>query len=236
MKHALKVTKLHMNKASVMFFTPFIIVMAVLVVSVLISLVIQRAGADPASPDFVEGARWNQGMIWSLPGFLVYYGVQAIATTYPFGLALGATRRAHVLGTAIANVILSTYVAALMLLLLGIELLTNHWFMNVYALDVYVLGAGDPLVLFMTGFMLTFVATSIGGVFGAMWVRYGSKGPTFLALGLGLVLVVLLLIFVPQAAEIIAAITRPLLVAVGFGIVALALLGTWWVMRRAAVR
>lgn len=236
MKHALKVTKLHMNKASMMFFTPFIIVMAVLVVSVLISLVIQRAGADPASPDFVEGARWNQGMIWSLPGFLVYYGVQAIATTYPFGLALGATRRAHVLGTAIANVILSTYVAALMLLLLGIELLTNHWFMNVYALDVYVLGAGDPLVLFMTGFMLTFVATSIGGVFGAMWVRYGSKGPTFLALGLGLVLVVLLLIFVPQAAEIIAAITRPLLVAVGFGIVALALLGTWWVMRRAAVR
>lgn len=236
MKHALKVTKLHMNKASVMFFTPFIIVMAVLVVSVLISLVIQRAGADPASPDFVEGARWNQGMIWSLPGFLVYYGVQAIATTYPFGLALGATRRAYVLGTAIANVILSTYVAALMLLLLGIELLTNHWFMNVYALDVYVLGAGDPLVLFMTGFMLTFVATSIGGVFGAMWVRYGSKGPTFLALGLGLVLVVLLLIFVPQAAEIIAAITRPLLVAVGFGIVALALLGTWWVMRRAAVR
>lgn len=236
MKHALKVTKLHMNKASMMFFTPFIIVMAVLVVSVLISLVIQRAGADPASPDFVEGARWNQGMIWSLPGFLVYYGVQAIATTYPFGLALGATRRAYVLGTAIANVILSTYVAALMLLLLGIELLTNHWFMNVYALDVYVLGAGDPLVLFMTGFMLTFVATSIGGVFGAMWVRYGSKGPTFLALGLGLVLVVLLLIFVPQAAEIIAAITRPLLVAVGFGIVALALLGTWWVMRRAAVR
>lgn len=236
MKHALKVTKLHMNKASMMFFTPFIIVMTVLVVSVLISLVMQRAGADPASPDFVEGARWNQGMIWSLPGFLVYYGVQAIATTYPFGLALGATRRAHVFGTAIANLILSAYVAALMLLLLGIELLTNHWFMNVYALDVYVLGAGDPLVLFMTGFMLTFVATSIGGVFGAMWVRYGSKGPTFLALGLGLVLVVLLLIFVPQAAEIIAAITRPLLVAVGFGIVALALLGTWWVMRRAAVR
>ena len=236
MKHALKVTKLHMNKASMMFFTPFIIVMTVLVVSVLISLVMQRAGADPASPDFVEGARWNQGMIWSLPGFLVYYGVQAIATTYPFGLALGATRRAHVLGTAIANLILSAYVAGLMLLLLGLELATNHWFMNVYALDVYVLGAGDPLVLFMTGFMLTFVATSIGGVFGAMWVRYGSKGPTFLALGLGLVLVVLLLIFVPQAAEIIAAITRPLLVAVGFGIVALALLGTWWVMRRAAVR
>ncbi|MFC5336989.1 hypothetical protein [Leucobacter denitrificans] len=236
MNHILKVTKLHFNKPMVMFGVPSFIILIVLVVTALISFMLQRAGLDPSSPDYADGARWNQGMIWSLPGFLIYYGVQAVATTYPFALALGATRRAHVLGTAVANLVLSLYVSLFMLLLLGIELATNHWFFSVYALDIYMLGAGNPLVLFVTTFLLTFVSTSIGGMFGAVWVRFGSKGPTFVALGLALILVVLMLIFVPQFESIIAAVTRPLLAGVGLGVAVLALIATWWVMRRATVR
>ncbi|GAA2834670.1 hypothetical protein FB468_2415 [Leucobacter komagatae] len=236
MNRVLKVTRLHMNKPGAMFGVPLQIVLVVLVVSALISLMLQRGGLDPASAEYVEGARWNQGMIWSLPGFLVYYGVQAIATTYPFSLALGATRRAHVLGTALANIVLSLFIAAVMVVLLGLELATGHWFIHLYALDVYLLGSGNPLVLFITMFLITFVATSVGGFFGAVWVRFGSKGPTVAALGLALVLVVLLLIFVPQLGEIIAAITRPLLAGVGVGIAALAIFGTWLSMRRASVR
>lgn len=236
MKNIAKVTRLHLNKPAVMFGVPAQIIVIVLVVTALIAFVLQRAGLDPSSSDYAEGARWNGGMIWSLPGFLIYYGVQAVSTTYPFALALGATRRAHVLGTALANVILSLFVASFMLVLLGFELATNHWFFGVYALDVFLLGAGNPFVLFATAFMLTFVSTSLGGLFGAVWVRYGSKGPTFVALGLALVVIVLVLIFVPQAETIIAAVTRPLLAGAGLGVVALALLGTWWVMRRASVR
>lgn len=236
MNHALKVTRLHMNKPMVMFGVPAQIILIVLVITALISFMLQRGGLDPASADYADGARWNQGMIWSLPGFLIYYGVQAVATTYPFALALGATRRAHVFGTALSNLILSVFVALFMLALLGVELATNHWFFGVYALDIYMLGAGNPLVLFVTVFILTFVSTTIGGLFGAVWVRFGNKGPTVLALGLALVLVVLLLIFVPQFGAIMAAITRPLLAAVGLGIVLVALIATWWVMRRATVR
>lgn len=236
MNHVLKVTRLHLNKPAVMFGVPAQIIVTVLIVTALISFILQRAGLDPTAPDYAEGARWNQGMVWSLPGFLIYYGVQAVSTTYPFALALGATRRAHVLGTALANVILSLFVAAFMLVLLALELVTNHWFFGVYALDVYLLGAGNPLVLAVTVFMLTFVSTSLGGFFGAVWVRYGSKGPTVVALGLALIIIVLVLIFVPQAEAIIAAITRQTLVGVGLAVVGLALVGTWWVMRRASVR
>lgn len=236
MNSILKVTRLHMNKPAVMFGVPAQIIVVVLVVTAIISFVLQRAGLDPASADYAEGARWNQGMIWSLPGFLIYYGVQAVSTTYPFALALGASRRAHVLGTAIANLVLSAFVAAFMLALLGIELLTDHWFFAVYALDTYMLGAGNGLILAVTAFMITFVSTSLGGLFGAVWVRYGSKGPTVVALGLGLVIVLLLLIFVPQMGAIVAAITRPLLFGVSLGLVAVLLLCTWWVMRRASVR
>lgn len=236
MNRALKVTRLHLNKPAVMLGIPAQIVIIVLIVSALISFILQRGGLDPNAADYAEGARWNQGMIWSLPGFLVYYGVQAVATTYPFALALGATRRAHVLGTAMANLVLSAFVSLLMLALLGLELATNHWFFGVYALDTYLLGAGNPLILVATVFFIVFVSTSVGGFFGAVWVRFGSKGPTVAALALALVLVALLLIFVPQAGEIVAAITGAVLAWVAIGVSVLALVGTWLAMRRAAVR
>lgn len=87
-----------------------------------------------------------------------------------------------------------------------------------------------------TVFLIAFVSMSIGGYLGAVWVRFGNKGPTLSAIGLGLVLVVLLLVFVPQAGEILAAVTRPVLAAVAVGVALLALLGTWLAMRRASVR
>lgn len=236
MKNIVNIARLQMNKRDVVFVVPAVIVLLVLVVTMIIAFALQRAGLDPASPDYADGARMNGGMVWSLPGFLIYFGVQAIATTFPFALALGATRRAHVLGTAIANLITSAYVGLIMVALLGIELLTNHWFFGVYALDVYLLGAGNPWILFATAFLGTFVCTSIGGVFGAVWVRYGSRGPTILGLVLAVVLATLLLIFVPQFGEIMAAMNGTIVALIGIGVAALSILGTWFSMRRTSVR
>jgi len=162
--------------------------------------------------------------------------VQAVATTFPFALALGATRRAFVAGTALANLVQSAYIALVMVVLLWIELATNHWFFGLYVLDVYFLGSGDALKLFLTALLATFALLSIGGAFGAIWVRYGVKGPALLGLGLGLVLALLILLLVPYLGEIFAAITAPGLAAFVVGIALLALLGTWACMRRTAVR
>lgn len=236
MNHALKVAKLHMNKPQAMFNVPAQIVGIVLVVTMIIAFALQRAGLDPTAPEYAAGARYNFGMVWSLPGFLIYYGVQAVATTLPFAFALGATRRAHVLGTAISNLILSAYIAVIMLVLLWVELATNHWFFGVYALDNYAFGSGNGWVLFPTVFLGVFVCTSIGGVFGAVWVQFGAKGPTIVAMALALVFAVLLLVFVPQAAQMIDALTRPLLAGIAVGVAAICLAGTWFALRRAAVR
>lgn len=236
MNRSWKVTRLHLNKPQAMFGVPAQIILAVLVVTAIISFALQRAGLDPASASYADGARGNLGMVFSLPGFLIYYGVQAVATTFPFALALGTTRRAYVLGTAISNLILSAYITAIMVVLLWVELATNHWFFGVYALDNFAFGSGNAWIVACTAFLGVFTSVSIGGVFGAVWVRFGSRGPTVLALGLAVVLAVLLLIFVPQFAEIFAAITRPLLALVAIVISVLALLGTWLGMRRTAVR
>ena len=94
MNGVLNVARLQMNKRDVTFGTPAGIVGVVLILSALIAIALQRAGVDPAQADYVAGARNNPGIGWSLPGFLIYYGVQAVATTFPFAMALGSTRRA----------------------------------------------------------------------------------------------------------------------------------------------
>lgn len=236
MNRITKVARLQMNKVDVTFLVPLFIIVIVMVISAIIVLAIQRAGSDPSSVDYVDGARMNMGMVWSLPGFLVYLGVQAVSTTFPFAMTLGATRRSFVAGTALANLVQSAYVALVMLALLGIELLTNHWFFSMYVLDVYLLGSGDPVQLFLTAFLGTFVCLSLGGVFGAVWVRFGSKGPTMLGLGLGLALAIAILLLVPHFGAIFASMNGAKLALIAAGVAILALLGTWGSMRRTAVR
>ncbi|UOQ59110.1 hypothetical protein MUN76_08565 [Leucobacter rhizosphaerae] len=236
MNRTLKVTRLHLNKLSSFVVAPLGIVGVVMVVSIIIALAIQRGGSPVDSASYVEGARWNSGIVWSLPGFLIYYGVQAVATTYPFGLALGTTRRNFILGTMVANVLQAAYIAIVLVILLGIELATDHWFMSVYVLDVYALGAGNPWVLFASAFLGVLFCLTIGGFFGAIWVRFGAKGPAVVGLALGVVLAVALLILAPQLAELIAAVTREGLALTVLGIIVVALGCTWVAMRRASVR
>ncbi|WP_025132803.1 hypothetical protein [Leucobacter sp. PH1c] len=237
MNRVLKVTRLHLNKLDSFLTVPAAILAIVLVVSIIIALAIQRAtGVEIGSADYVDGARMNMGVVWSLPGFLVYYGVQAVATTYPFALALGTTRRNFILGTMLSNALQAAYVAVLLVVLLGLELLTGHWFSHTYVLDTYAVGSGNPLILAVTGFVGVLFCLTVGGLFGAVWVRFGSKGPGVLGLLLGLALALLVLILAPNLGEIFAGITRGGLALAAAIAILLALVGTWFAMRRASVR
>ena len=236
MNRTLKVTRLHLNKLSSFLVAPLGIVAVVMVVSIIIALAIQRGGSPVDSASYVEGARWNSGIVWSLPGFLIYYGVQAVATTYPFGLALGSTRRDFILGTTVANILQAAYVAILLVVLLGIELVTDHWFMSVYVLDVNALGAGNPWILMASVFLGVLFCLTIGGLFGSIWVRFGPKGPAIAGLALGVVMAVALLILAPNLVELISAITAQGLAIAAVAVIVVALGGTWLAMRRASVR
>ena len=237
MNRIVKVTRLHLNKLGTYAMTPPLILAIVMVVSIVIQLAIQRAGSlDVHSAEYIASARYNSSVLWSLPGFLVYYGVQAVATTYPFGLALGATRRNFILGTVLANAVQSLYVAVLLLVLLGVELVTNHWFLGIYVLDTYVLGEGNPAILFGAAFVGTLFFLTIGGVFGAVWVRFGPKGPLIMGLALGLVLALTLLAIAPRLGEIFAGLSFGWVGLVSVVIMLVALIGTWFAMRRASVR
>lgn len=236
MNRAIKVTRLHLNKPQMYILVPLSILGIVMVISAIIALAIQRGGVDTGTAEYIDGARYNSAIVWSLPGFLVYYGVQAVATTYPFGLALGTTRRNFVLGTTIANALQAALLTVILLGLLGLELLTNHWFFNIYVLDVHMLGSGNPLVLAVTAFLGIMFCLTLGGFFGAVWVRFGAKGPTIVGLVLGLGLAIALLVLAPHLTEIFAQITSAMVAGIALLIIVLALIGTWLAMRRASVR
>ena len=236
MKHITNVTKLQLNKPMVAFGVPLFVVLATSLISVLIVIAIQRAGGDPQSAEYIEGARWNQSLLWALPGFLVYFGVQAVSTTFPLALVLGATRRSFVLGTALSNLLQSVYITVLMLILLGLEKATNHWGMGIYVFDVVLIGDGKPVAFGLTLLIGTFLMLTIGGFFGSVWVRFGPKGPVLLGVGLGLLLAVSIVIIAPYFGEIFVHVTRTR-VAIGATLAALIMvLATWGTMRRASVR
>lgn len=237
MNRIAKVTRLHLNKWDTFLVVPVSILVIVWVVTLIVQIAIQRStGVDPVSAEYAADARWNSAIAWSLPGFLVYYGVQAVATTYPFALALGTTRRDFVAGTMIANAVQSAYIALLLLALLGLELATGHWFAGLYLLDVYIMGAGDPLVLAATAFLGVMFFLTIGGFFAAIWVRFGNRGPAIAGIALALVLAIALLIAAPRLGEIFAGITRGTVALTAGIVIVAALVGTWFAMRRASVR
>lgn len=169
-------------------------------------------------------------------GFLVYLGVASVATTFPFALSLGATRRSFVAGTLIWNGVTSAYIAVILAVLTAVEIATNHWFAGVYIFDVYALGAGGTLRTLFVVFLGALFSLTVGGVFAAAWVRFGALGPQLIGAGLLLALLVVAVIVVPDGAKIIDSFQRWWLAVAAGGAVIASALGSWAMLRSAVVR
>ena len=236
MKHIMSVTRLQLNKPAVAFGAPLFVILVTGLISALIVLAIQRAGADPLSEDYVRNARLNASIMWAFPGFLVYFGVQAVSTTFPLGMVLGATRRSFVWGTALAHLVQSVYIAIVSVVMLLIEKATSHWGAGIYVFDVVALGNGEPARFLLTVFLGSFVLLSIGSLFGSVWVRFGARGPVLLGLALGIVLAGTVVVIAPFIGDILQLITPTRLVVGAIVAAVLIVLATWATMRRASVR
>ncbi|MET4062131.1 hypothetical protein ABIB35_003711 [Arthrobacter sp. UYP6] len=228
--------KLHLNRRSETFLVPLAITGLVAVISVLIALIFWRSGSQPGTAGWIQGSQSNPGIVYALVGFFGYLGVASVGATFPFALALGATRRAFVAGTLIWNAITAAYVALILAALTAIEIATNHWFTGFYIFDIYVLGGGDTLRLLPIVFFGVLATLTVGGVFAAAWVRFGALGPQLIAGGVVLVLAVAAIILVPQTAAIAAAFHLWWLMIAAIGAVLLSATGTWLLLRPAAVR
>lgn len=236
MNAVISTTRLHLNQRRGTFLVPLSIAAVVGIVSVIIALIFWRGGSQPGTADWIQSSRSNPGVIYALGGFLVYFGVASVASTYPFALTLGSTRRAFVAGTLLWQAFVAAYVAVVFLVLELIEVATNHWFIGFYVFDIYVLGAGDPWRLLAIVFLGVLVFLTIGAVFAAAWVRFGVRGPQLLALGLLVALGLGIAILVPDFAAIFAAFQLWWLAVAAAVVIVLASLGTWLFLRSAVIR
>lgn len=236
MSTIISTTKLHLNKRETTFIVPLYITGMVAVISILISLVFWRSGSLPGSEGWIQGSQFNPGILYGLVGFLGYLGVQSVATTFPFALTLGSTRRAFVGGTLLWNVITAAYLTAVLAVLTLLELATNHWFVGFYIFDIYVLGAGDLTQLVPMVFLGVLTLLTVGGVFGAAWVSLGARGPQFIAAGIVVVVVVALIIVMPSLPSFLAGFQLWWLAVAAIVMIVLSALGTWLLLRSAIVR
>lgn len=228
--------KLRLNQRRKTFIVPLNIIGVVAVSSVLVSLIFLRSGSQPGSDGWIQGSQSNPGIVYAFFWFLGYLGVSSVATTFPFALTLGATRRAFVAGTLIWNAITATYVAVILAVLNAIELATNHWFAGFYIFDVYVLGGNDTLRLLLIVFLGVLTTLTIGGVFAATWVRFGALGPQLIAGGVILAIGIAAIVLVPQAEAIAAAFQLWWLAIAAASAIVLSATGTWLLLRSAIVR
>lgn len=236
MNEAIKVVRLHLLKREMVIAVPAFILGLVIVISVLIAIAASRFGVDLTSADWQAGFANNGGAVWSIPGFLVYLGVQAVSTTFPFGMAMGTTRAAFSSGTALYFLLQSVAIGALGLVLLGLEKITNGWFVHARVFDVLLLGNGVAWKTFATLAALAFFSLSVGSLFGSLFVKAGAKGPLLLAIVLALALAILLVIVAPHLAEIVRGTTRVHVLAVLTGIGLVSVAGQYAALRVASVR
>jgi hypothetical protein len=207
---------------------PITILLGVVVVTSGITLVLASGGGG-----VVES---NGSVIWSLLGFVVAIGVQAVSVVFPLALALGSTRRTFtmgVLGTAVLEAVLLTVAS---LVLLGLELVTGGWFSGARVLRDATLGGGDPAVLVAVMALSALSAITAGALFGASWVRFGARGPLALGLGLAAVLVAAVLLLAPAFGALAQAFAPWWLAVAAAGVVVASTAGAHLLLRGASVR
>ena len=227
------VLQLHFLQVGLWLVRPLLVMAFAFVVTAVIAAVFWRLGSLPGSGEWVETSRNNPAMFWALPGLLGYLGVQMVSLTFPIALSLGTTRRAFIFGTLLTQASIAAYIAAVLLVLLLIEVSTGHWFVDLYVIDVNILGAGDPLRLLMIAFLGTLLVLSMGAAFSAAWVRFGTAGP--MALLAGSIVSLGLIAF--AVAPVIASTFEPWwLVAAAVTMIALSAAAQYLCLLRASVR
>ena len=230
------VVRMHFNRTFSAFFMPPILGAGIVVLVVAVVVTMRVAGVPTSSPDVVAGLRNSAGIVFSLAAFLVYLGVQAATASFAFATSLGTTRHDYVLGTGAYFLLQTLYVAAILSVLLATEKATGHWFTGAYALDIRLLGNGEWSAFLPIVLAGALAMQAVGSMFGASWLRFGSRGPLLIGAALVVVLSVAILIMVPRWAAVATAFNLgwAALILLVLGIVSLAATGAF--LRRTSVR
>lgn len=238
MKYTARVLKLHFSNRQYALLVPVYTMLAMAGFSIIIALLIGINTGLPLPEDAQDGFGNNSAAMWAIPGFLVSLGVLTVNRNFAMALAFGSTRKHFWVGTAIGFTVTALIAAAAGVILLWVELATNHWFVGARAFDVVVFGSGDALLTFCALFVLAILSMFVGALFGTVYRAFGVKWTTILGIGIGVLALGASALLVWQFASILPWLMdwgMWAFVAVGAGIALVAALGSLAANRLARV-
>lgn len=206
--------------------------------SLVIAVIIGINTSFPLPADISEGMRGNSGSVYSVPGFLIALGALAMNRNFSMALAFGATRRHFYLGTSLGFLATSVALGAGAVVGLGLERLTNYWFIGARAFDVTVLGDGNVIQTFATMALVGLLSLYTGALFGTILRAFGMVWTTLSIIAATLCLAGLVILAVWQWARlesIYAHLGAWFVLMLGAAAVILAAGGGYVVNRRATV-
>jgi hypothetical protein len=110
--------------------------------------------------------------------YIMIIAVQAISRTFPFSLGFGVTRRDFYLGTALAFVVLSVILSAVLTIMSSIEIATNGWGIQGYMFSPVYFTNASWLLRFVMYLMVFLFCIFVGTAAATMFVRWRAIGLT----------------------------------------------------------
>lgn len=177
------VIKLHFVNTRGTFLVPSLIMAGILAVNVAVWAIILATVSDKHS---VQDNLNYSGSAAYIFVYLLVFGVQTVARTWPFAQGFGVTRRNFAAGTAIAYIILSVAYAVVLTILAGIESLTNGWGIGGRMFNAVYFGDGAWYSRFFVYLSFALLAFFVGAMFAAIYSRWSGVGiaVTLVAIGL----------------------------------------------------
>lgn len=167
---------------------PLSILAMMVIISVAIMLIIGIRTGLPLDPQASMGMANNMGSVLSIPGFLVTLGAMTVNRQFATAMAFGSTRKSFWLGSSLGFLVISLVTGVGSVLLLWLEKATDHWFIGARAMDVFVLGSGDPWQTFLTITATSLCSLFLGAGFGTLFRAWGPRAVIVASVALGVVL------------------------------------------------
>lgn len=165
---------------------------------ILVALIAGIAVGLPLPPDVAAGFRTSLGPTLAFPGFLVALGALAVNRNFAMALAFGGTRRHFWFGTSLGFAATSLATAVSGVVLLGLEKVTDGWFVHVATFGVQALGGGDVPKTFTMLLLISLLSMYVGALFGTVYRAFGTRALVFAVIVSACVIALLLAVGVWQ--------------------------------------
>ena len=189
LRRILSVTRLHfVNKVAILY-TPLAVLGVIFLLNYAIWWIVIDAGHLAVAHSRTTTHLGYTGAVSYIFVYTMVIAVQAISRTFPFSLGFGVTRRDFYFGTAVAFVLLSVILSAVLTIMSVIEIATNGWGVQGYMFSPVYFTNTSWLLRFLMYFLTFLFFIFVGAAAATMYVRWRATGLIVFFTILGVILI-----------------------------------------------